>query len=202
MRWIYFNSVLLLSLGGFAQSKIAKNPPPVITVGTVMVYSITDGGTLTIKITKLSPLSIDYVITGSNEYVRGSLSHDLAYQKTGKSMRSPFHYKDAQYAQKDFLSLWVSGSMSAAFKAKRKAELEYEGELISFTEVSETDFNFNLHENLYNRDTKYTTEFAYVHGKKREFKAYSATNAEGDASIHMEKPCPALIALSLYPRRN
>ncbi len=172
---------------------------PIIQTGTVLIYSITGGSSLTIRITNTAPLSFDYVITGGDEYHNGSYSHSAAFLKSGRIMISPFKYRELNYSNDQYLTVWLSKDMSAAFKAGKSAELEFEGdEMISFGDVSTSDFSFNLHPKYFNRETNYTSEIKYVHGIKREFKSYNASSTEDATLIIWTHPSwPLLLYLSL-----
>ncbi len=165
-----------------------KQATSIINVGSVLVYKFGENGILTMKVTHLSPLAFDYVITGSDEYRFGSLSHSADILKSGDNIKSPANYKDAQYSDNEFLSVWLSKNTYAALNSGKPVSLTFNnGDAVTFKKTGDFEFNFNLHEKLYNRDTAYTHAKPYVHGIKRELKAINCTDASGKATLEVWK---------------
>jgi hypothetical protein len=202
MRYLLILLAFFTSQASAQKANPGNSTPstPIISIGTVLVYGMGDNNEkLTVRITAVNPLRFDYTITGSEIDKNGSISHSSTALNKGKELKIPAEYNTTHYSSHEYLTLWVSKEFAAAFKARKPAQLTIDSDDLSFGEVSETDFDINLHQKYFNSDKAYTSEEKYVHGIKRNLKCYSGSNAEGDATITIwANPAqPLLLYLSI-----
>lgn len=180
-----------LVYGQGKKPQVQKPSLPLITTGTTLVYGLynwdeTSKATLIIKITDVTKgIAFDFMIIDAEQRQKnGQMFHskkDLGQIDTIAGLR---YISEPGGIEFNYLSIWLSqNNFKKAMKGEQISINLENGNDMKLQKSHESDFDVNIHQRLWNRDTAFTSQAYYTHGKKMKLRSVDLLNVGSEEGI-------------------